>query len=297
MQVSVSVSVSVSVCLKKLSPVGIKMTGLKRNSKQKPLFQNMKMCDRIQNWTKKSLNSERDIVEDILEIVSDMKRTVNLIEDIAKQLQAKLLRETNDTERLIDEDSSAKDISQEELHPSKCMFCSDRFKNISELEKHIKGKHAEYDTFECETCGKKFVTKFRFEKHEQMHLSLVINNCHYFRRNKPCPFEELGCKFRHELDNTDDKTIGHHVENVNAHELDETDKQVAEETIEVIKSSELDAFDSSFEKTSWQTIESFHASTPKKTFPCESCEIDSECVDCFVVHTLGMHGIARAVFP
>ena len=92
-----------------------------------------------------------------------MKRTVNLLEDIAKQLQAKLVKDTNDTERLIKEDSVAKDINKEELqrHPSKCMLCSDRFKNISELEKHIKGKHAEYDTFECENCGKKFVTKFR----------------------------------------------------------------------------------------------------------------------------------------
>ena len=73
------------------------MTGVKRNRKRKPFFKNMKMCEKLQNWIKKSLNSERDIAEDILEIVSNMKRTVNLLEDIAKQLQAKLLRETNDT--------------------------------------------------------------------------------------------------------------------------------------------------------------------------------------------------------
>ena len=248
---------SVSVCLskdqhEKVYPAGIKMTGLKRNRKQKPLFQNMKMFDRLQNWIKKSLNSERDIADDILEIVSEMKRTANLLEEIAKQLKAKLVRDTNDVERLIEEDSFAKDNSQEELrhHPSKCTLCSDRFKSISELENHIKGKHAEYDTFECETCGKKFVTKFRFEKHAKMHLSKVIKNCHYFRRNKPCPFEELGCKFRHELDNTEEKTTGHHVENVNVRELDERDRNVAEEAIEINQSSELDSFDSSFEKTS-----------------------------------------------
>ena len=46
-----------------------------------------------------------------------------------------------------------------------------------------------------------------------------------------------------------------------------------------------------------QNVESFHASTPKKSYPCDQCEIGSECVDCFVVHILGRHGIARASFP
>jgi RecJ-like exonuclease len=87
-----------------LSPGGIKMTGHKRNRKQKPLFQNMKMFVRLQNWIKKSLNSERDIADDILEIVNEMKRTANLLEEIAKQLKAKLVRDTNDVERLIEED-------------------------------------------------------------------------------------------------------------------------------------------------------------------------------------------------
>ena len=46
-----------------------------------------------------------------------------------------------------------------------------------------------------------------------------------------------------------------------------------------------------------QNVESFYASTPKKSYPCEQCEKGSECVDCFVVHILGRHGIARASFP
>ena len=45
-----------------------------------------------------------------------------------------------------------------------------------------------------------------------------------------------------------------------------------------------------------QNVESFHASKPKKSYPCEQCEKGSECVDIFVVHILGRHGIARASF-
>ena len=66
------------------------MTGLKSKRKRKTLFQNKKMDDRLQKWTKKFENAGRDIAEDILEIVADMKRTVNVLEDVAKQLQAKM---------------------------------------------------------------------------------------------------------------------------------------------------------------------------------------------------------------
>ena len=188
-------------------------------------------------------------------------------------------------------------------------MCSDTFKNVSELEKHIKGNHDEYDTFECETCRKKFVTKFRLEKHTKMHLNVAIKNCQYFRRNKPCPYENLGCKFRHEVENTEN-TNGHHVEHVtNSNELDETGRNInVEDTIEVgytvghivdnfDKVKELEEFDISPEEISRQNVQSFLASTPKKSYPCEECEIGSECVDCFVLHMLGCYEIARLAFP
>ena len=63
----------------------------------------------------------------------------------------------------------------------------------------------------------------------------------------------------------------------------------------------FDSFDTYSEfdirQESKRNVESFHASTPKKSYPCEQCEIGSECMDCFVVHILKMHGIAKASFP
>ena len=185
------------------------MTGLKSKRNHKMLFQNMKMDDKLQQWTKKFNNAGRNFAEDILEVVGDMKRTVNVLEDMVRQL----VKLENDTKRLV-EGSFEKDIDHEKHHHHilKCMLCSDAFKNISELEKHIEEKHDEHDTFECETCGKKFVTKFRLEKHTKMHLNVAIKPCHYFRRNQPCPYENLGCKFRHEFENKEKNTYGHHVE-------------------------------------------------------------------------------------
>ena len=99
---------------------------------------------------------------DILEVLVDMKRTVNVLEDIAKQL-VKLVNKTNDTKRL-EEGSNEKDINPKkpQHHMSKCKLCDDIFKNISELEKHIKAMHGNYETFHCETCRKEFITNFRF---------------------------------------------------------------------------------------------------------------------------------------
>ena len=82
----------------------------------------------------------------------------------------KLVNDTNVTKRLEE------GLYEKDFNPKKCNLCADTFKNISELDKHIKKKHEEFDTFECETCSKNFVTKFRLEKAYQdaSELKLVI---------------------------------------------------------------------------------------------------------------------------
>ena len=160
-----------------------------------------------------------------------------------------------------------------------------------------------------------FMSKFRLEKHKQMHLNVAIKTCHYFKRNKPCPYEILGCKFRHEEEKEDNtnKHLDEHVPDSN--ELDETNI-TEEDTIEVghtaghtsdifDKVKELEELYTSSEEISSiqvlrtsprQNVPGFHASTPKKSYPCEECEVGSECVDCFVLHILGKHEIARLEF-
>ena len=131
-----------------------------------------------------------------------------------------------------------------------------------------------------------------------MHLNAGAKSCHYFRRNNPCPFERLGCKFRHEQEKIEENTVNGHRD-----ELEETAEVIIEDDIPGVGytvdtfdiSYEIDDFDISLEST--LSFGSFHASTPKKTYPCEQCEKGSECMDCFVVHILGRHDIARAAFP
>ena len=66
------------------------MTGHKSKGKQKNMFQNMKVDDKIQKWTKKLNYEDRGMAEDMLEVVGDIKQTVTVLETITKQLKAML---------------------------------------------------------------------------------------------------------------------------------------------------------------------------------------------------------------
>ena len=39
--------------------------------------------------------------------------------------------------------------------------------------------------------------KWRMEKHTSDHR-VDIKSCHYFNNDKPCPYDKVGCKFKHE---------------------------------------------------------------------------------------------------
>lgn len=88
------------------------------------------------------------------------------------------------------------------VHPLtiKCRFCEETFDQTWKLEKHIK-IHVE-KRFECEKCGQKFHLKWRLMKHKEVHQSENGRFCHYFNNCQECPFQELGCMFRHELSPT-----------------------------------------------------------------------------------------------
>ena len=78
----------------------------------------------------------------------------------------------------------------------KCRFCSETFDQTWKLETHI-CIHLE-KKYKCEICDQKFHLKWRLIKHEERHKNVDSKFCHYFNNSKICPFQELGCMFRHE---------------------------------------------------------------------------------------------------
>ena len=51
----------------------------------------------------------------------------------------------------------------------KCNICSKGFEKNVDLEKHIEKEHDKYEEFACDKCEHKFVLKWRFEKHKEVH--------------------------------------------------------------------------------------------------------------------------------
>ena len=78
-------------------------------------------------------------------------------------------------------------------------MCESRFCKFSDLELHIKQEHGNDPKQNCDKCEKSFVTAWRLRKHARIHSEKFTKTCKFFNRKTFCPFEELGCMFRHDI--------------------------------------------------------------------------------------------------
>ena len=91
-----------------------------------------------------------------------------------------------------------KHISEKHRIMKECDVCNEMFSKNFELEIHLKA-HAESKSFKCDQCDKVFSLEWRLNKHKRIHEEIACKFCHYFNNKKYCPYEEVGCMFRHEL--------------------------------------------------------------------------------------------------
>ena len=76
-----------------------------------------------------------------------------------------------------------------------CKICNANFDNNFKLEDHLMNDHQKSKQKECDFCGKKFLFRWRLQKHMYIHNGVRQRMCHFFNNGKICPFEERGCKF------------------------------------------------------------------------------------------------------
>ena len=84
---------------------------------------------------------------------------------------------------------------------SECKECHKKFATSSLLEQHMLDDHGTVLKYLCKECGKGFHFRWRLNSHMKMHNSEIrdkIRKCHFFNNKKECPFQVIGCKFRHE---------------------------------------------------------------------------------------------------
>ena len=86
----------------------------------------------------------------------------------------------------------------EQQHPKRfsCDHCDLKFEKSWIYEKHLEIHSLEKDK-KCEVCGKAFYLEWRFRQHMLAHENPYIRKCHYYNNSKVCPFEQVGCKFKH----------------------------------------------------------------------------------------------------
>ena len=273
----------------------VKETSDLRNS----LLQNLKMAENTIKIMMKSLRGIQ-ITEDIVENVIHIKEEIIKLDD---NLSCGQKRTDNENRRKRKRHGNKKgDKSKDLSHPVNCNICSETFQIISDLEKHIKREHIDSERFKCKYCEKKFVTKWRVEKHLNIHFKRTIKSCKYFLNETFCPFEELGCKFRHN-EYIIEKEENCSINDKNPFSVMNEDKREETGKSKIETKSEISSMLSDIVNDAQmnddlqnETEQVFVTSTPKKYFPCKECAKGFECTDCIVVHMLGMHGVAKATF-
>ena len=111
---------------------------------------------------------------------------------------------------------SKKHLSEHILvsHPKKlhCDHCARTFSSNYELESHAE-EHGLQKNFKCDECDKLFFLEWRLNKHRNVHHENT-KLCQYFSSQSRCPFEAVGCMFRHDhLSYNNDENEHHEEEN------------------------------------------------------------------------------------
>ena len=161
-----------------------------------------------------------DVRDDAREVPVKVQEKLNGIEDIVKSydkkigdLERELLQARNNSN--IEKDNDLKVIDgevcdktlivkpnlkgQAKTRHSKtyeCELCKETFTESWKMEEHLE-HHGNEKPFKCNICDKGFYLKWRMEKHTSDHRA-DIKFCHYYNNDKPCPYDKVGCKFKHE---------------------------------------------------------------------------------------------------
>ena len=65
------------------------------------------------------------------------------------------------------------------------------------MESHMRS-HEQVKQFKCNLCEKTYYVLWRMKKHLESH-EVVNKYCHYFNNKDSCPYDAVGCKFKHEV--------------------------------------------------------------------------------------------------
>ena len=207
----------------------VKNEYLRHNEKIGKAFEEIKN-DKVQLnnfWSERFIALEEKTEADKIELHEDIEQKKFETEVVRhqEQLQLKELLEVNKRkiEQVEERLETQKKFIKTNTISIKCEECRQIFKTRADLKSHVRSSHPKHITcnqcelsfteswqlemhlkthnavkeFKCDECGKEFYLKWRFSQHIKTHKCPKVKHCHYFNNNKVCPYEEVGCKFKH----------------------------------------------------------------------------------------------------
>ena len=92
-------------------------------------------------------------------------------------------------------------------------------------------------TFSCEACNKDFYLQWRLEKHRKVHEE-TTKLCRFYANKKICPFERVGCKFRHDEANNEKSSNVEEMEAMANDEEHEKEKEQSEDILDELNETQ-----------------------------------------------------------
>ena len=185
---------------------------------------NKARIEALENWVLK----QNDAIVDLSEKLSCLDENGFIIKESSDVLTLKkrigsIEIDLNSLKRTsMKRNESSKPLDSNK-RSKKCNECDNRFTQNFEMENHMVEAHQRKKQHVCEVCEKEFYFEWRLKKHTKMHTE-VPNFCYYFTKKKACPFEEIGCKFRHEFQHVE---LAHEQE-VAVEEAQESSEKIAD---------------------------------------------------------------------
>ena len=157
---------------------------------------NKTRLEMLENWVKK----QDDLINEIDDKLGALDKNGVVLKDNRKieTIQKKLSSLEADlhlSKSVLSKNVKTKDIAPVQTS-AKCNECAKTFQRTCDLERHLES-HVKAKEFSCDDCGKEFHLKWRLNKHMLVHTDQT-QFCHFYNNGKLCPFDEIGCMFRHE---------------------------------------------------------------------------------------------------
>ena len=168
------------------------------------------LAERVKKLEEKDASEDPDKVQEKLNGIEEIlkrydKKIGDLDRELLKARHDNKIEKGKDSKRIDGEvcdktlkvNTNLKEHTKP-MHPKtyECKICDETFTESWKMEEHLE-HHGNERPFKCSICEKGFYMKWRMEKHTRDHR-VDIKFCHYFNNDKPCPYEDVGCKFKHE---------------------------------------------------------------------------------------------------